>query len=129
MVALRGPGSEPSSRGSNSALVLILRGDRGAWALKIDPTGTVVTTDDVIHQSVDVLTGTSLVQRGSLSRDGTDYAVIDHDATWRHLKERIESAYTRDSGRDLRLGNSPAATAGRADLQFQAEGSSIRGAS
>lgn len=129
VVALRGPKSEVSPRLSSSALVLILRGDRGAWALKIDPTGTVVATEDVIHHQIDSLTCSILVLRGLLSREGTEYSVIDHDATWRHLKDRIDSAYSRDNGRDPRLGNTSATTAGRVDLQFQAESSPIRGAS
>ena len=87
---------------STSALVLMLRGDRGAWALKIDATGTTVATDRVEPEPLEHMAGTCLVQRGWLSREETRHAVIDYDSTWRHLRQDVEAAYSRTWGRESR---------------------------
>ena len=129
VVAIRRPERERSMRASTSALVLILRGDRGAWALKIDPTGTIVATEQTVAPPLDMDVGSSLVQRGTLSRHGMNYAVIDHDATWRSLKERIEGAYLSDWGRDVRTGEGVNEMPNRWNSKLSVEESPTRGKS
>ena len=81
-------------------MVLILRGEHGMWGIKIDR-GVVIVTEVPLHEEVPLPPGPDgAVVIGSITREGANHSVIDAEATWRNIRDTIESRYKGDRGRD-----------------------------
>jgi purine-binding chemotaxis protein CheW len=91
-------GNTASSRIS----LVILRSARGRWGFRISPEGTMVIREDLEEATARGVTrdGSDLGIAGKVRRDGEVYAVIDPDATWNRIRERVEAWYHNHWGRE-----------------------------
>ncbi len=81
-------------------VVLILRGEHGMWGIKIDR-GVVVVAEAPLNQHGPLPAGTEgTVVIGSITRSDVSHSVIDTEATWRNVRDTIESRYKGNRDRD-----------------------------
>jgi purine-binding chemotaxis protein CheW len=90
----RGPAG-PAGR----VLVLILRGARGIWGVRIDAEGTAVA-EEPLDPSVPGPDGSGATFLGTVRRDGPAHAAIDPEATWRSVREGVEQWYGSPPARE-----------------------------
>jgi purine-binding chemotaxis protein CheW len=81
-------------------VVLILRGEHGMWGIKIDR-GVMVVADVPLDPPGRLPAGIDRpVIIGSVTRNDASHSVIDVEATWRIVRETIESGYKGDHGQE-----------------------------
>jgi chemotaxis signal transduction protein len=86
--------------GEGRSVVLILRGEHGMWGIKIDR-GVVIVAEGPLDEPVPLPAGPDgAVVIGSITRSDMSHSVIDAEATWRKLRDTIESRYKGDRGQD-----------------------------
>jgi chemotaxis signal transduction protein len=100
----RGGGTDPSSEPDPSAgerhdvddqarcILLILRTEHGAWGIRSDAAGTIMSRECPEYQPPQA-DGEGPVQVGTILREGTRYGVLDAEATWLGLRSAIGRWY------------------------------------
>jgi chemotaxis signal transduction protein len=83
-------------------VVLILRGEHGSWGLRIDREGTSLAEARCSAPAPGPRAPDEAVVMGALTHGGATHRVIDADATWRDLRDEIETWYQGDGGRGRR---------------------------
>jgi purine-binding chemotaxis protein CheW len=77
--------SEPAFR----CMVMVLRTNRGLWALRINPEGTSVAEEPTSDEPTDGQAGGAV----TVSRGGTTYKVIDTEAAWASARRSVDDWY------------------------------------
>ena len=96
----QGPTAAPG-RVEGRHVVVILRGEHGMWGITIDR-GVVIVAEGPLDEQVPLPAGPDgAVVIGSITRGDASHSVIDAEATWRNVRDTIESRYKGDRGRDL----------------------------
>lgn len=89
-----GSGDDDSGLGIQKQLVVILRTGQGHWALRITHEGTVVGQGFLEGPSpARQASGSGPICLGTVRHGETSYAAIDPEATWKSVRERVESWY------------------------------------
>jgi purine-binding chemotaxis protein CheW len=91
------------TQGAGSKLtVLILRTGRGRWGFPVNSEGTTVAEEELGEKPPAGLhvDGPSLGIMGAVRRGEKVYCVIDPEATWRFVRERVEDWYSNHWGRE-----------------------------
>jgi chemotaxis signal transduction protein len=94
------------AQGVGSGLtVLVLKTGRGRWALHVNSQGTTVVEDDLGDPPPvsDHADGPSLAISGTVRRGDEVYSVIDPEATWKFVRQRVEDWYSNHWGRESSL--------------------------
>jgi len=95
----KGPPATPGPL-EGRPVVLILRSEHGMWGIKIDR-GVVIVAEVPLDEPGPLPAGSDgAVVIGSITRNDVSHSVIDADATWRNVRDMIESRYKGDRGRD-----------------------------
>lgn len=105
VIALGGPWPDDATADGAPALVLILKGAAGLWALRVSAEGTAVAEEPLEVAGMVSPTschgaGVRASFLGTVRRGDSDYAVIDPEATWRGVRESIDHWYAGHWGRD-----------------------------
>ena len=98
VVALGREGVEPPAK----LLVVILRTSKGPCGVWIDGDGTVVA-EEPLHGTMIHDDDSGAVLQGIVQRDGTSYAAIDPEATWRLCRLGVDDWYSNPPGRDSQV--------------------------
>jgi chemotaxis signal transduction protein len=91
-----------ANTGPSRITVVILKTSRGRWGFRVSPGGTMVVREEMEEVAAleSARDGSDLGIAGKVRWDGQVYAVIDPDATWNRIRERVEAWYQNHWGRE-----------------------------
>jgi chemotaxis signal transduction protein len=95
----QGPTTAPGPA-EGRPVVLILRGEHGLWGIKIDRGVAIVAEIPLVEHVPLPARPDGVVVIGSITRGDVSHSVIDAEATWRNVRDTIESRYKGDHGGD-----------------------------
>lgn len=82
------PGERTTAGERRRSLVLILRGEQGAWGVRLESEKTVMSCEPAEHHPPRVDQDGPVVV-GAVELDGSTYGILDPEATWRGLRAAV----------------------------------------